>query len=369
MLSRRMLKCLPIVLVSLLVSSSRGYASRAGTLADSADLIVVASATSAVQAVGVLHVTLKIERVLKGSVNAGSLVGTRFPVEEGLKLGAPKGCGLWFLSGVGGASTAIRVDPGQGQGWHYLPLGSCVAPATYSYEPTRSPVDKVICEIAENAEYFRGRLGWDFQIYSLLAGDASALAGEVARRFALSPTREWRAVGLALQVASGDEAALARIEPELAQPFPIRSNARGLLISSISAYKNQTPSGITALGRLATSPTVEFLARRAAAWSLMDLHTKEALPFYRVLLDDPKQEMRECAVNGFSRFRMGIPVGLRSPEWERTADRLMNPGYGTLKGADRENIHLGEFQSPAQEAAIIAFYKTWWSQNRGRLGF
>ena len=98
------------------------------------------------------------------------------------------------------------------------------------------------------------------------------------------------------------------------------------------------------------------------------IHTKEAIPYLAELLFSADPRDRSWAIHGLSLFRLKLPP-LSSKEFEVAVRNALHPDGQPLAGKEREFIHFGLFQDPATESAHVAYYKSWWAENRAAMGF
>jgi hypothetical protein len=92
------------------------------------------------------------------------------------------------------------------------------------------------------------------------------------------------------------------------------------------------------------------------------------MPYLAALLDDPDPDLRVEAVGGIGAFANGLPV--------QTAASLASMSYlqpssnAPYRTADTvAHFAMGTRAIEKDEASYVAFWKSWWDQNRARLGF
>jgi hypothetical protein len=156
----------------------------------------------------------------------------------------------------------------------------------------------------------------------------------------------------------------------------VTSKADMLLISSaIRGYRNPDPKGVVAIGKIATAQAADPQISMNCAYALMAVHTRESMPYLVALLDSPTSMTRQLALAGISAFVTNMRIAKDGVDSAEARDEVMNPGNRrTLPANDapfetsvtRQYLHFGPFSSPADESSFIAFWKTWYQQNKGQ---
>ncbi|MFN7933394.1 MAG: HEAT repeat domain-containing protein [Bryobacteraceae bacterium] len=159
-----------------------------------------------------------------------------------------------------------------------------------------------------------------------------------------------RSIGLRGSLASGDISALLSVQRSYSSLSSDTAGWHGLLDELRSYYSNVTPQALSVLGQIASDPTGRVDLRSAAAGALARMHTREALPFLAVLLDDPSQDLRAIASGGIASFANNLPMGSHQP------------ATGPWPYRTPETIARATF-----EARHAPFWKAWWQENRTKL--
>lgn len=108
--------------------------------------------------------------------------------------------------------------------------------------------------------------------------------------------------------------------------------------------------------------------RSAAAKALASIHTKEALPYLAVLIDDQDRGLRAEGIGGLASFANGLPV--QTPANTTSLEYLQFPPIASYKtGETVAHFVLALPSTAPDEAAYLSFWKSWWSQNREALGY
>ncbi len=353
-----------------LAFSMTGSASAAGvsTLLELAEIVVVGRSTLIARTEQGVSGSVRVERILKGTVNQSSIAVEIPPFRKGAValVRFDEECGMWFLLPIGGGKWGpVSKQPGSA----YFPLPTCSEVNSFGLTLSMPLADRIALELASAAESFHGGRRYAGDLYSIFGGVAPAAKSKVAARFVTSQNPDLLATGLALQIQNQDPGALRRMEVEAG--LFAKSDARSGLYRAVSTYRSPLPVGVHVLGRLATQsgpgPTAFLVG--AAVEALVHIHTREALPYLMSLLDSAEALIRNRAVAGLSLFRLNIPANLSDKELWGAVGAKLNPGLTTLTLKEREFIQLGGFANPAEEMAHISFYKSWWLENRARLGF
>ena len=180
----------------------------------------------------------------------------------------------------------------------------------------------------------------------------------VADRLIASTDEKQHIVGLAaaIRLGSADALKLLSTEAEKLGPNPSFS----LITSAIQLY--YVPSGPSPLG-----PLEELIRLRSAApglddavaYALARVGTKAVLPLMAELLDsrDPQAQSRACFF--FTRFAIFADKG-----GNISGDHAAGPFY-----SEAVRTHQPGRDPSKKPADYAAFWKAWWLEHRGQLGF
>jgi hypothetical protein len=369
--------------VALLFAASLGYgwlvSPRALVdLVQSSDLIVVASASGAVQeGPPVANFELHVNRVLKGDpAIAGGVIpvswvrkssgmiapGTQFPVA---------GNGLWFLqrSSDGWLLQPVlqgAVSPDD----TFFPTPSGPILAAYAYQPTASLSDRVASELSAAIE---SDTVSSTQLRFLHHGILDELNSPVVRllyqRMSTSGSAQHRILGLS-GLIRGESVTALRSAVSAASEFEGYPMENGELLSSIQEqFRATDANSVGVLGQAAVGSTTHSPAmREAAVHALASIHTVETLPYLATLLDDPDAELRIEAIGGLASFANGLTV--RTPACVPSLACLQFPASARYMTPDTiANFAMGAMAIEQKEASYLSFWKNWWSQQRAGLGY
>ena len=336
-------------------------------LANRADAIVVGDIKDG-QIVGrEVSLTLQVSRVLKGDLKALDVVQARSRFRV-MHQGRPSKLeplrGLWFLE--------------HRDGWELL-QGPTYFPATYFPIPSgeigegyRYPVeavitDKVVLELASAAETFNGNSKQFSMAGKAFHGGFYGLDSEAIRsaywRLAGSDSPSARILGLAGLVGLGpDQDVMGRVEKELAE-LGSQTDV-SVLASRLELVTTTDPDVVGSLGRLATSRTLSQRLRRAAAYTLRSIHSRDAVPYLAELLESDKVRLQDLAVSGLSLFAANLPK--ITPESARSLSWLTprGPRRYSIAGIEQHMHVNAEFGDASERQRHVEFWKSWWVSQR-----
>jgi HEAT repeat protein len=344
-------------------------------LEQSADLIVVGSASGGGQPGSVLSFTLQVSRVLKGGP---SVVGTpitvdwTFPMEaqgSPAAAGSPAtGNGLWFLQRSSSGWELLPVMQGDlffNQVFIAEPSGPILS--AYEYDPAAPLSDKVASELSAAIESADGGAP---QLASLHFGLLDRLNSPVIQRLynrmSLSTSPNQKILGLSGLIRGGSPEALSAAL-QAASSFGAYPFETGVLSESIrNEFRATDAKSVEILGQITTAPTeLSLPLRQAAARALGAIHTKQALPYLAALLDDPDPDLRAEGVGGLGSFANGLPV--QTSASVPSLAYLQRPTSAAYMSKETDaNFALGP---GAAKEPRLSFWKTWWLQNRAALGY
>ncbi len=336
------------------------------------DFVVVGEVSYAAFADASYSMILVVHRSLKGDLKPGAVVpvadkskGYRLAGREGLR----GQFGLWFLTRNKGELT-LMPPGGRAEvidfAYYPVPRLGPELPGQLDESPL---VDKVFVELARAVESPE-----PIEIFRHLASGVLSFAGDpvsqVARdafdRWSRSASPDLVTLGLTALVGKENSAALARSLGFLATVRDSRIPA--MFTGSVSAYRNPEPEGIRALGEMATEEAGIPGLRSSAAYSLRSIHTRESLPYLAKLLDSQDAELLGDAVTGFTFFVNNFPVMtpevVRSMSWSKP---VASAAYRTPETARYSSP--GRFENAGDAEPYVQFWKSWWAQNKAKLGF
>jgi hypothetical protein len=360
----------------LLLVVGNAYGSIAGArslveLEQSADLIVVGTASGGVQSGSTLSFSLQVGRVIKGDPTvAGTLIAVDWasPTREGSPdLGSPEvaGNGLWFLrrsSSGWGLLPAVRPVLFSET---YIPEPPGPIAITYVYSPSAAVSDKVASEIGAALEAANGGGAELAALYYLLDELHSPVIQRLYKRMSASASPNQKILGLSGLIRGGSAAALtAAFEAASSlNAYPLEA---GVLLNAIrNEFRSTDSTSVEVLGHIAASTGSSQPLRESAARALVAIHTKQALPYLAALLDDPDPNLRSEGIGGLGSFANGLPV--QTPAGVPSLAYLQRPASAPyMTKATVANFALGP--APA-DATRLSFWKAWWLQNRASLGY
>jgi hypothetical protein len=344
-------------------------------LGQDADLVVVGSASAGSQAGSVISFALQVARVVKGDA---TLTGGRLSVDWDLGTGIPRtmtaaaavgGNGLWFLRRSGGKwelLPAMEGDVAFADAFFAAPLEPLSS--AYSYSTSATIVDSVASETAfaiENAPPDSFRL--QYLHMGPLDRFNSPVIQLLYQRLASSTATDKRILGLAGQIRGGSAAALS-MASQGASSFAGLALENGVLLQSVQAwFRAVDPASVGVLGHVAVDAENGNLPfRRAAAFALAAIHTKEALPYLATLMTDADPELRAESVRGLGSFANGLPVQTMAgvPSLAHLQPQPNSP-YRTEDTITHHPLNIQFIEE--NESTYLTFWKAWWQTNRAAL--
>jgi hypothetical protein len=347
-------------------------------LEQNASLIVVGTATGTPQTGLTVTFSLQVSRVVKGDpALAGSGIAAYWAGENLGMRGAgatttPAGTGIWFLRQSSTGWLLIPVTQGSlDLSQTFFPAPSGAVLGAYAYSPAASLSDRVASEIASAIEGAGG--AHNRQLYALEGGMLDQLQSPVLgvfyRRMSASPLTQQRILGLSGLIRGGDAAALASAA-QAASTLERYPNESAVLLGSIrDLFRPADPNSIAVLGQAAVDSTDTDLAfRQAAAFAVAAIHSTACLPYLAALLDNSDFDLRVDGVGGIASFANGLQA--QTYEGTPSLAHLQLPASAPYKTADTiANFAMGARAVGKNEAALLAFWKNWWLQNRASLGY
>jgi hypothetical protein len=347
-------------------------------LQQTADLVVVGTASVGAVAGTAITFSVQVQRVVVGD---GGVTGKAIPVTWNWEAGDPRtiayaaknvaGTGLWFLTRSENGWVLLPLMQGASSFQDaYFPEPPGPISSAYSYAPRASPADAVASEVGaviESAGCGAGRLGY------LHKGALDQLNSPVIQvlyqRLAGSTATCMQALGLAGQIRGGDTTAL-RTAAQAASSFEASALENGVLLASLQHwFRAADPASVGILGKIVVDSEHGSLPfRRAAAFALAAIHTKEALPYLSTLMEDEDPELRAESVRGLGSFANGLPV--QTMAGTPSLSYLQSQPNSPFRTANTE-MHTPmnmEFLEK-NESTYLAFWKAWWQTNHAALGY
>jgi len=334
-------------------------------LQQSADLIVVGSASGGIQAGGSLNFTIQVSRVVKGDLLPAISIPASWQASDPGFAMAVSGNGLWFLRRSVGEWRVLPLQSGFATFKDaFIPMPAGPVPDAYAYDATAATVsDKVASEISVAVEsgdsltLFPGLQG--FWLDEL----RSPVVQILYHRMAASSSTQQKFFGLSGLIRAGDAAALVSAI-DAAPRFSSSRLEYGILLSSIrNEFRASDARSVAILGGAATDSGLPLDLRESAAFALRGIHTKDALPYLATLLDDPDTKLQAEGVGGLGSFANSLPM--QTTACMPSLSCLQMPEHAVYKTQDT----IAHFAMGERTIAQLSFWKSWWSQNRIALGY
>lgn len=334
-----------------------------------ATLIVVASAVTTNNQI-TSSFLLQVNRVVKGdSTLTGSIITVGWPSSANAGADGPS-AGIWFLQQSSTGWSLLPVVQGS------VPLSLTCFPASptlkpaYAYASTASTADKLASELSSAIESSPG--AGNLPLASLYYGALEQLQSPVTtvlyQRLSSSGSTQQQVLGFAGLVRLGSLAALTSAG-NMAKNFAGYPVENGILLLSVrDQFRASDEASVNVLGQIAVDTTMNQLFREAAAHALAAIHTKDSLPFLATLLSDVDITLREEAVGGFSLFANGLPV--QTAAGTPSLAHLQLPVGAPYQTPETlTNFAMGSQAIERNESQYLTFWKTWWNQQKGQLGY
>jgi hypothetical protein len=350
-------------------------------LSQTADAIVVGSASGTLVWGSGANLSLNVTRVVKGpSAIAGAPIAVRWDMggPNGLLVqpGATApvtGNGIWFLRNNAGSWSLLPVAQGSiGFEQTYYPAPISPLPGIYAYAPTAALQDKLAAEVGAAVESLIGN--YNYQLYGLLSGDLDKLNSSVTsvlyQRLTNSASVPQQLLGLAGLIRTGAFSGIASAVSFSAGSFSSHALEYGILLSAVrDEFRPSDPPSIALLGQAATDQNNPNTAlREAAAHALASVHSAATLPYLAALLQDPDTTLRVEGIRGMAAFANGLPV--QTSAQVASLSFLQLPASAPYKTADTmTHFALGSTAIERNEASYLSFWQQWWQQNQASLGF
>jgi hypothetical protein len=365
-----------MLVVSMVPANSEANAAKARNIqeamidsaTDLADAIVAGEIVSGQQSGSTSAVfSLKVVRVIKGTLQAGSVVNVGCPISNWAGEGGyPGEFGLWFLSQTaGGQFELIPALQGRYFSSSFLPLLPDRAPDNSNPQPA-TPNDSVAIEVATAMQYPAELQS--LQLTHLARGlfcvRNSTAVPVLYAKLAANANPEIQFFGLSGMVEMNNNAsALAQLVAN-AGTIPTLSLLREYPLAAIASIHDTRSATISELDQLATSsdPGVQT----SAAQSLSNIHTLETLPSLAAMLGAADPKIRALAMRGFSSFVDNLPVFQVSMVPSQSYRVPQGPTPYRTSDTARYDLSVGQVD-PSREAIYVQFWKNWWATMKDQL--
>lgn len=249
--------------------------------------IVVGKVISASHGKGDLNMSVSVERSLTGPFAQGSVVTVVFPdtQDPAAEVATPDGFGLWFLQGGGQASGGWTL---LGAAGGTTSLSDAVLrlweDGRPSYTDEDATIDKVISELRTASEGPAEIAGPAYEALLTLTPSSMRIAARHTSEFGEPHFETSCEMGRFL--STWQRSLTQRVATYAVQNQSVPASLASTLCEV--ADVDVVPD----LVRIRRSPAVGEVARRCAARALQNVHTVEALPYLRELLDstDPNEQ-------------------------------------------------------------------------------
>jgi hypothetical protein len=355
-----------------------GFPNSLQHLQQTADLVVVGATSGGAVAGTAITFSVQVQRVVVGD---GGVTGKTIPVTWEWEAGGMRtiadaakyvtGTGLLFLTRSDNGWVLLPVmQSATGFQDAYFPEPPGPIASAYSYVPGASPVDAVASEMGAVVESAGCRAG---SLRYLHNGALDQLNSPVIQvlyqRLAGSTATCLQALGLAGQIRAGNAAAL-RTAAQAASSFEASAFENGVLLGSVKDwFRAADPASVGILGQIVVdSENGNLPFRRAAAFALAAIHTKEALPYLARLMEDADPELRADSVRGLGSFANGLPVQTMAgvPSLAHLQPQPNSP-YRTADTEMHSPLNIEYLEK--NESTYLSFWKAWWQTNHAALGY
>jgi hypothetical protein len=331
------------------------------------------------------RVAVRAERVVKGNVAPGADVNlvweyTPSPHEPPeLTSRVPRAYGLWFLrAGPEGGLTPLRLVSSPGtMGGHFLPLPRVRLSADFAYGPEDVADAKLARELGAVLEYMAAETGEGLNqvrrvgasgvistrqtpvqaafhdINAVLSLTDAVAARPMYQHFVASGLANLRVVGVAGLLRGGDVSAVGVLERD-ASLFSPAMEAMSLTHSLAMIDLGKHSKAMHALARVALAekkiPALESTMAMKLGWS----GRWDAMPYLIAMLESPNAGTRGSALMAVCTAARA--TGAKSELAGQWKDE-MNPFC----------FNHSPVNDPPREQAAVAFWKSWWADQRTRL--
>lgn len=353
-----MLKAVFCCVVGVGIALARGGAPGSlDRLAATSDHIVIGKIVEGSASGVTVHLSIDIERVLKGTLTAGSLVSaTGTTTDPSETHAAPRDRGIFFLAaGEGGVVRLVAPLSGylSDERSNYIPLPDVASAVQIAGSTPKEQVMLELLAVLESGQQrpHGGMIDWLWEYRC----SPTANVRSVFRRWLQGTSSKLIAISLQALIPEGDIEALTRV----ATDESLKSNPSAeIIFGKVREFRNPDATAVALLGRLATSSSTNIKLRGAAATALGWIHTQQTLPYLAQLLGEQNVTLVAAAVGGLSGYANNLPVGGSHPAagaWKHRTDETM-----THSVFDENAIRT-------QSDYFVGYWKAWWQQRQAEL--
>lgn len=332
-------------------------------LASHASAVVAGSVTSRVESVSQVSFTIRVTRVLSGSV-PGPTVSVVHPW-TGLLRGPARTIdqplyGIWFLSK--GASGNWDVLPARAA-WSrsaiglFLPASPTPPTGFYAYAAGTPLLPALVYETAAAVESANADP-------ELLVDAFDSMDTPEVRKVLISCLSSGSIALQAVGIAGSLERGMPGAIGQLVRLWPALSgDSHGARVAWAlrDSWRDPAPAAIQELAAFAAGAAAGSDIREAAVRALAAIHTKETLPFLASLLSGGDASEQERAVYGLSAFANGCPMQATNNTVSMSYLQCDQP---SVYKTEDTRAHFGFRPGPPdQEAALATYWQAWWDSH------
>jgi hypothetical protein len=320
-----------------------------------ADAIVVGEIVSGQQSGSNVALSLSVARVSKGTAQVGTMINVQWSNAWPNRNTSFSGLyGMWFLKQSQLTWNLIPVAQGQvalETSYFRLPEGS--GPTTSA----SAAIDIVALELASGIESYTD----PEQLSSLGYADTPTVVG-IYQTLSNSPDPEIRFIGLTGQLRAPNPSILQAISANVGVLAGLKTAA--IPLGAIQSVRDSSSTTVQCLGAITSSPATSL--QRAAVYPLAMIHTLQALPFLATLLGSTDSTTRDLAIRGLSMFVDNLPIVTLNSVPNQAWRQPQGPTPYKTPDTDRYSLSQGSID-PAQEAAYVQFWQSWWANMKSQL--
>jgi len=372
-------RCVLVAVAGLVLGAPQASAGLQGSpniaqLAAAADIIVIATVVDDVVVLGGAQgvtFTLLVDRVLKGPEQANMSLPVVWVPMTGGPLGDAKyirgAHGVFFVRRARTGEFQIVPHAGSNERFEdtIFPVASGPLDAKYAYAPAASVVEKLFLELgAAVASPSLQNALLNFLHWTPLDSSLNSVAHRVYENWAASSDGKVRMFGLAGLVRQGDGVALQKAAQTL-QDLGNSTPQPWVLSLAISGYfRSGSPADLKTLARLTNAGPIDV--RRAAAYALAAVHSRDSLPFLANLLESDDPDIRSYGVGGLAMFANHVAtITITSYPGAGMQPQSGDAPYRTQE--TMKHFTMGSETMRSNEAYYVIFWKDWWKQHAGQL--
>lgn len=362
-----------VILASVAASAAYAYPITPMSIeevANDADAVVIATLTHGVQTVSGFTGTLEVQRVLKGSLAAGSMIPISFRSAEPNPLFAvasyaiPPTEAMWFVKHSGEYTLMPLLAPAFDLPDLLEPVLAAPLLPAYEPPPQASLMDRILLDMASTVE--RGRQFGTSQLVFMIGQMYQTVSADTYNLLLASKSVSVRAAALSVRLRLQESSLLVKYEAMFADLARTGGTSETLVENALQESRTADAGALAVLARVAlsTEPNMQRFAL-ASARALAAIHSPQTLPTLRKLLDSANPNLRAAGVNGLSSFVMNLPVRYQK---DMTTMAWMQPAGQSpyLTDEVKQYIELGPVKQ-ARDEAVVAFWRGWWSDREASL--